>query len=147
MQFYNEIKSILTNNSFDIYKLHSDFDNGFTSTAAYIINNKSISKILDNHKIILGQTDFDLYVIKMLNKITMLTHSYNIFITDEKESTNRKEIYNALNLLDNIYLGNRCDKNLKQMLSFKVFRIHNYEIIVFELILIIPLIISIICKS
>lgn len=81
--------------------------------ASYIINNKSISKILDNHKIILEHIDFDLYVIKMLNKIIMLTYSHNIFITDEKESTNRKEIYNALNLLDNIYLGSRCDKNFK----------------------------------
>ena len=59
-EFNHEIIKIIDNYDFDIYKIHSDFNNGFTSMAAYIINNKSIDKIINNHKIILGHLDFDL---------------------------------------------------------------------------------------
>ena len=45
--FWKLINEICKNNSFDIYKLHSDFDNGFTSLAAYIINHNSIDKLLE----------------------------------------------------------------------------------------------------
>ena len=145
-KFNNEINKIINNYNFDIYKLHSDFNNGFTSTAAYIINNKSIDKIINNHKIILGHIDFDIYILKLLNKIKLLTHKENLFITDENESTNRKDNYNILRLLDNIKLSERCDKNLRHFLTFKVFRIFNYETIVFELLLFVLLIISIIFK-
>lgn len=145
-EFNNEIKKIIDNYTFDIYKIHSDFNNGFTSMAAYIINNESINKIINNHKIILGHLDFDLYVLKLLNKIKLLTHKENLFITDENESSNRKNNYNILKLLDNIKLSDRCDKNLRHFLTFKVFRIFNYETIVFELLLFVILIISIIFK-
>ena len=145
-EFHNEINIILDNYNFDIYKIHSDFNNGFTSMAAYIINNKYIDKIINNHKIILGHLDFDLYVLKLLNKIKLLTHKENLFITDENESSNRKNNYNILKLLDNIKLTDRCDKNLRHFLTFKVFRILNYETIVFELLLFVLLIISIIFK-
>lgn len=145
-EFINEINKIINNYNFDIYKIHSDFNNGFTSTAAYIINNKTIDKIINNHKIILGHLDFDLYLLKLLNKIKLLTHKENLFITDENESTNRKDNYNILRLLDNIKLSERCDKNLRHFLTFKVFRIFNYETIVFELLLFVLLIISIIFK-
>lgn len=145
-EFNNEINKIINNYNFDIYKIHSDFNNGFTSTAAYIINNKSIDKIINNHKIILGHLDFDLYILKLLNKIKLLTHKENLFITDENESTNRKDNYNILRLLDNIKLSERCDKNLRHFLTFKVFRIFNYETIVFEILLFVLLIISIILK-
>ena len=145
-EFNNEINKIINNYNFDIYKIHSDFNNGFTSMAAYIINNKSIYKIINNHKIILGHLDFDLYLLKLLNKIKILTHKRNLFITDENESTNRKDNYNILRLLDNIKLSDRCDKNLRHFLTFKVFRILNYETIVFELLLFILLIVSIILK-
>ena len=145
-EFNNEISKIINNYNFDIYKIHSDFNNGFTSMAAYIINNKSIDKIINNHKIILGHLDFDLYILKLLNKIKVLTHKENLFITDENESSNRKDNYNILRLLDNIKLSDRCDKNLRHFLTFKVFRILNYETIVFELLLFILLIISIIFK-
>ena len=145
-EFNNEINKIINNYDFDIYKIHSDFNNGFTSMAAYIINNKSIDKIINNHNIILGHLDFDLYVLKLLNKIKLLTHKKNLFITDENESTNRKDNYKVLTLFDNIKLSKRCDKNLRHFLTFKVFRIFNYEIIVFELLLFVLLIISIIFK-
>ena len=145
-EFNDEITKIINNYDFDIYKIHSDFNNGFTSMAAYIINNKSIDKIINNHNIILGHLDFDLYVLKLLNKIKLLTHKKNLFITDENESTNRKDNYKVLRLFDNIKLSNRCDKNLRHFLTFKVFRIFNYEIIVFELLLLVLLIISIIFK-
>ena len=145
-EFNNEINKIINNYDFDIYKIHSDFNNGFTSMAAYIINNKSIDKIINNHKIILGHLDFDLYLLKLLNKIKLLTHRENLFITDENESTNRKDNYNILRLLDNIELSERCDKNLRHFLTFKVFRIFNYETIVFEILLFVLLIISIILK-
>ena len=145
-EFNNEINKIINNYNFDIYKIHSDFNNGFTSTAAYIINNKSIDKIINNHKIIIGHLDFDLYILKLLNKIKLLTHKENLFITDENESTNRKDNYNILRLLDNIKLSDRCDKNLRHFLTFKVFRIFNYETIVFEILLFVLLIISIIFK-
>lgn len=145
-EFNNEINKIINNYDFDIYKIHSDFNNGFTSMAAYIINNKSINKIINNHKIILGHLDFDLYLLKLLNKIKLLTHKENLFITDENESTNRKDNYNILRLLDNIKLSERCDKNLRHFLTFKVFRIFNYETIVFEILLFVLLIISIIFK-
>ena len=145
-EFINEINKIIQNYNFDIYKIHSDFNNGFTSMAAYIINNKSIDKIINNHRIILGHLDFDLYLLKLLNKIKLLTHKENLFITDENESTNRKDNYNILRLLDNIKLSERCDKNLRHFLTFKVFRILNYETIVFELLLFVLLIISIIFK-
>lgn len=125
-QFNKEICKIINNYYFDIYKIHSDFDNGFTSMAAYIINNNSINKIINNHKIILGHIDFDLYILKLLNKIKVLTHKENLFITDENESTNRKDNYNILRLLDNIKLSERCDKNLRHFLTFKIFRIFNY---------------------
>uniref|UniRef100_A0A6C0LE36 Uncharacterized protein n=1 Tax=viral metagenome TaxID=1070528 RepID=A0A6C0LE36_9ZZZZ len=145
-KFNNQINKIINNYDFDIYKIHSDFNNGFTSMAAYIINNKSIDKIINNHKITLGHLDFDLYILKLLNKIKVLTHKENLFITDENESTNRKDNYNILRLLDNIKLSDRCDKNLRHFLTFKVFRIFNYETIVFELLLFVLLIISIILK-
>ena len=145
-EFMNEINKIIEFYKFDIYKIHSDFNCGFTSMAAYIINNKSIDKIINNHKIILGHIDFDLYVLKLLNKIKLLTHRKNLFITDENESTNRKDNYNILILLDNIKLSDRCNKNLRHFLTFKVFRILNYETIVFELLLFVLLIISIIFK-
>ena len=145
-EFNNEIIKIINNYNFDIYKLHSDFNNGFTSLAAYIINNKSIDKIINNHKIILGQIDFDIYILKLLNKIKLLTHKENLFITDENESTNRKDNYKILRLLDNIKLSDRCDKNLRHFLTFKIFKILNYEIIVFEILLLVLLIISIIFK-
>jgi len=131
-KYYEEIQNICKNKVFDIYKLHSDFNNGFTSMAAYIINHKSIEKLLDNHKILLGHLDFDLYVLHLFSKINILTHSFNIFKTDETESTNRLDKYSSLNLLNNIHFGERCDKNLKHFLTFKVFRILNYETIVFE---------------
>jgi len=145
-EFINKINKIIENYNFDIYKIHSDFNSGFTSMAAYIINNKSIHKIINNHKIILGHLDFDLYILKLFNKIILLTHTENLFITDENESTNRKDNYNILRLLDNIKLSKRCDKNLRHLLTYKVFRFFNYEIIVFELILFVLLIISIIFK-
>ena len=145
-EFNNEINKIINNYDFDIYKIHSDFNNGFTSMAAYIINNKSIDKIINNHKIILGHLDFDLYLLKLLNKIKLLTHKENLFVTDENVSTNRKNNYNILRLLDNIKLSKRCDKNLRHFLTFKVFRIFNYETIVFEILLFVLLIISIIFK-
>ena len=145
-EFYNEINTIITNNYFDIYKIHSDFNNGFTSMAGYIINNSSIDKILKNYKIILGHLDFDLYILKLLNKIKLLTHYKNLFITDEIQSSNRKDNYNILKLLDNIKLSSRCDKNLRHFLTYKVFKIFNYELIVFELLLFILLIISLIYK-
>lgn len=145
-KFINEINKIIENYNFDIYKINSDFNNGFTSTAAYIINNKSIDKIINNHRIILGHLDFDLYLLKLLNKIKLLTHKENLFITDENESTNRKDNYNILRLLDNIKLSDRCDKNLRHFLTFKVFRFFNYETIVFELLLFVLLIVSIIFK-
>ena len=145
-KFFEEIKYIINNFTFDIYKIHSDFNNGFTSMAAYIINNNTVNNILSNYKIYLGHLDFDLYILKLLNKITLLTHSHNLFITNENESTNRKDKYNILKLLDNIKLSERSDKNLRHFISFKVFRIFDYETIVFELILFILLIISIIFK-
>ena len=143
-EFNENINKIIKNYNFDIYKIHSDFNNGFTSMAAYIINNKSIDKIINNHKIILGHLDFDLYLLKLFNKITLLTHTENLFITDENESTNRKDNYNILRLFDNIKLSDRCNKNLRNFLTFKVFRIFDYETIVFEILLIVLLIISII---
>ena len=122
-EFYKEIKYICENKNFDIYKLHSDFSNGFTSMAAYIINHKSIDKLLNLHKILIGHLDFDLYVLHFFNKIKTITHEINIFKTDEIESTNRIDRYLLLDSFNNIYLGQRSDKNLKQFLTFKVFRI------------------------
>lgn len=145
--FYKQIMNICENIKFDIYKLHSDFSNGFTSMAAYIINHKSIDKLLNLHKILIGHLDFDLYILHLLSKIKMITHKTNIFKTDETDSSNRLDKYSSLNLLSGIHLGQRCDKNLKQLLTFKVFRIFNYETIVFEIILFTLLIISIIFKS
>ena len=89
-------------------------------------------KIINNHKIILGHIDFDIYILKLLNKIKLLTHKENLFITDENESTNRKDNYKILRLLDNIKLSDRCDKNLRHFLTFKIFKILNYEIIVLK---------------
>ena len=145
-EFNNEIYKIIINNYFDIYKIHSDFNNGFTSTAAYILNNKSIDKLISNYKIIIGHLDFDLYMLKLLNKIKLLTHKENLFITDESESTNRIDKYNILKLLDNIKLSNRSDKNLRHFLTYKIFRIFNYEIVVFELLLLVLIIILILLK-
>ena len=145
-EFHDQINKIIKKNNFDIYKIHSDFNNGFTSAAAYIVNNKSINKLLNEHKIILGHLDFDLYILKLLNKITLITHEKNLFITDENESTNRKDNYNILKLLNNIKLSHRSDKNLRHFLSYKVFRIFNYETIVFELLLFVLLIVFIILK-
>lgn len=144
--FVDEINSIIKNYKFDVYKLHSDFDNGFTSGAAYIINHNSISKLLKNYKIILGHFDFDLYVLKLLNKCNMLTHKNNIFITNEEESTNRKDNYSILKLFSNIKLSKRCNKDLRHFLSYKVFRFFNYETIVFEILLFVLMIISFIFK-
>lgn len=146
-KFNKEIKYICENKEFDIYKLHSDFSNGFTSMAAYIINHKSIDKLLNLHKILIGHLDFDLYILHLFFKIVIITHETNIFKTDETDSTNRLDKYSSLNLLSTIHLGHRCDKNLKQLLTFKVFRIFNYETIVFEIILFSLLIISLIFRS
>lgn len=138
--FFKEINDIINKHIFDIYKIHSDFNNGFTSCAAYIINNNSINKLLENYKIILGHIDFDLFVLNLLNKIKILIHPYNLFYTDESESLNRKNKYSILKLVDNIKLSNRCDKSLNHLLSYKVFRIINYELIVFEIFMLVILI-------
>ena len=101
-----------------------------------------------NYKIILGQPDFDLFVLSIFNKdIKILNHNENIFNTDETLSTNRIEKYSFLNLLKGIKLNKRSDKNLKNILQYKVLRIFNYETIAFEIILFIFLIISIILKN
>ena len=139
------INDIIKNNVFDIYKLHSDFNNGFTSLAAYIINNNSINKILNHYKIILGHLDFDLFILKLFNNIKILTHSYNIFKTDESESLNRKDKYNFLNLL-NFKLCKRSDKSVKYLLCYKVFRIKEYEIIAFEIIMLFIFILNLFIK-
>lgn len=124
----------ITKKKFDIYKLHSDFNNGFTSLASYVINNNCINYLLKNYKIILGQPDFDLFVLKIIKNIKILTHPFNIFTTDESDSLNRIDKYNILNLL-NFKLCKRSDKTLKCLLCYKVFRILNYEIIAYEIIL------------
>lgn len=141
-KFNEEIKNIINNYKFDIYKLHSDFDNGFTSMAGYIINHKSIDKLLNKYVTILGQIDFDLFILNLCNKITIITHTYNLFTTDESESTNRKDKYNILKFMDNIKLSKRSDKNLKHYLTYKVFKIFNYETIVYEILLFVLLVIS-----
>lgn len=107
---------------------------GFTSLASYVINNNCINYLLKNYKIILGQPDFDLFVLKIIKNIKILTHPFNIFITDESDSLNRIDKYNILNLL-NFKLCKRSDKTLKCLLCYKVFRISNYEIIAYEIIL------------
>ena len=131
------------NNKIYIYKLHSDFNNGFTSLAAYLVNNETISELIDSHKILLGHVDFDLNLLNLLKKINIRTHEKNLFLTDESNSTNRNEKYNLLNLLGNFKLSKRSDKTIKQLLSYKVFRIYNYETIAYEIILLFLLILSI----
>jgi hypothetical protein len=134
-------------NSFDIYKLHTDFDNGFTSMAAYIININSIPKLLNNHKIILGQIDPDIYISHLLNKIKLKWSKYNIFKTNENFSLNRNgEIYKYLQHF-NFKLSNRSDKTLEDCLRYKIFRCKNYEIIVFEIVLFFFLIMALIFQN
>lgn len=144
--FNDCIHNIIKNNEFDIYKLHSDFHNGFSSMASYIINHNSINKLLTNYKIILGHIDFDIFMLKIFNGFKILTHDFNIFKTDESESLNRLDKYNFLNILK-FKLSNRSDKNLKDILCYKVFRINSYEIIAYEIILIFLLIISLILRN
>lgn len=135
------------NDSFDIYKLHTDFDNGFTSMAAYIININSIPKLLNNHKIILGQIDPDIYISYLLNKIKLKWTKYNIFKTNENFSLNRNgEIYKYLQYF-NFKLSNRSDKTLEDCLRYKIFRCKNYEIIVFEIVLFFFLIMALIFQN
>jgi len=149
IDFEKTIKDIINlyGNKFDIYKLHSDFNNGFSSMAAYLVNNNKINYMIKNYKIILGHIDFDLYVQKLLGKYIILTHSFNIFRTDENTSTNRKEKYLTLDLFNNIYLTKRSDKNLKHLVSYKVFKLFNYEFIAYEIFLFLILIISILFKN
>lgn len=135
------------NNKIYIYKLHSDFNNGFTSLAAYIVNNENISELINSHKILLGHVDFDLNLLNLLKKINIRTHEKNLFLTDESNSTNRNEKYNLLNLLGNFKLSKRSDKTIKQLLSYKVFRIYNYETIAYEIILLFLLILSILFRK
>ena len=156
--FYTELNNIINvnkntntssnqNDSFDIYKLHTDFDNGFTSMAAYIININSIPKLLNTHKIILGQIDPDIYISHLLNKIKLKWSKYNIFKTNENFSLNRNgEIYKYLQYF-NFKLSNRSDKTLEDCLRYKIFRCKNYEIIVFEIVLFFFLIMALIFQN
>ncbi len=148
-KFKSIIKKIINKygNKFHIYKLHSDFNNGFTSTASYIINHKKLDETIKNTSIILGHIDFDLYIQNLLNKIIIYTHHFNIFKTDETTSNARKNKYNILNIFDNIYLSSRSDKSLKHILSYKVIKLYNYNFIVFELFIFFLLIILILLNK
>ena len=139
--FNEEIKNICKQD-FDIYKLHSDFDNGCISLAAYIVNNNSINKLLKNLILFFGHLDADLYLSYLFNKINIKTHHFNIFITDETSSLNR--IDNKHILIDffcDFKLTKRCDKKLKDILSYKVFRIFTYNISLYDILLFIIILI------
>lgn len=146
LNYHRDIKNIINNKKFDIYKLHSDFDDGSTSMASYIINIKSIPKIFHNFNLIFGQIDSDLFISYKLGNIIQLCHNYNIFRTNENSSSNRDNKYNFLNMLD-FKIYKRNDKKLKDFLSYKIYRINNYEIIAYEIILLFFLLLSIIFRN
>ena len=146
-KFKEELKEIIHKNN-DFYRLHSD--GMFISIAAYIIKHNTVNNLYNKYKILVGQVDFDVYFCNLfgiLGNYKLLTHNYNLFRTDERESSNRIDKYNCLNILKGLKLSSRSDKDLKIILSFKTFRIFEYEFIVFELLLITLLIISIIFKN
>ena len=145
-KYKNEIKNICDNN-FDIYKLHSDFNIGCTSTAAYIINNKSINKILKEQRILFGHLDFDLFILNIFKKINVKTHPYNIFITDERDSLNRINKYNFSSLFKNVKITKRCDKSLADILNYKVIKIYDNDYIVIDIVLFVFLILSLVLKN
>ena len=144
-EFIKELNSIIENKKCDLYRFHSD--GLFISTAAYLIKHNTINNLLDKFKIYIGQIDIDLYILNLVSNYNVLTHNYNIFKTDETESTNRIDRYNFLNIVKGVKLFSRSDKDFKNILSFKIFRIFNYELIVFEIFLLILLIFSIILKN
>lgn len=146
-KFKEELKEIIHKNN-DFYRLHSD--SMFISIAAYIVKHNTINNLYNKYKILVGHVDFDIYFCNLfgiLGNYKLVTHNYNLFRTDESESSNRIDKYNCLNILKGLKLSSRSDKDLKIILSFKTFRIFEYEFIVFELLLIKLLIISIIFKN
>tara|TARA_E500000178_G_C17038017_1_gene764590 strand:+ start:1824 stop:2576 length:753 start_codon:yes stop_codon:yes gene_type:complete len=145
-KFNTIIKNIINNNEFHIYKLHSDFNNGFTSMAAYIIDNSKMNDIIKSHQIMLGQIDFDIYLAKIFKNIKILTHNFNVFKTNEETSTNRIDKYNLLNKC-HIYISKRSDKSLTDICNYKILRLFKYDIIVFDVVFLILFSIAILCKK
>ena len=146
-KFKEELKEIIHKNN-DFYRLHSD--GMFISLASYIIKHNTVNNLYNKYKILVGHVDFDVYFCNLfgiLGNYKLVTHNYNLFRTDESESSNRIDKYNCLNILKGLKLTSRSNKDLKIILSFKTFRIFEYEFIVFELLLITLLIISIIFKN
>jgi len=137
----NTIRNICGLNEFDIYKLHCDDDYGAVSLASYLIKHSSIPKIFKRFKLIIGQIDADIFILHLFKQIKLGLHKYNLFRTDETESNNRSnKDYSIIPYL-NFKLSNRADKTLSTYLLFNVFRIGNYNLIVYEIVLLILLII------
>lgn len=139
-KFNSTICDICNNNIFDIYKLHYD-GWGFISLAAYIIKNSSITKLLIESFMTFGHIDIDLYISSFFSNIKLINHNKNLFMTDELISSHRKEKYTGLKLF-NYKISNRSNKKLKDILSYKIFEINNYEFITYELMLFILLCIA-----
>lgn len=140
VKFNSIISNICKTNTFDVYKLHYDGWE-FISLAAYIINNSSISKLLTESFMIFGHIDIDLYISSFFSDIKLINHKKNLFMTDESISSHRNEKYTGLKLF-NYKISNRSNKKIKDILSYKIFRINNYEFITYELMLFVLLCIA-----
>lgn len=131
----NIIKNICDSNKFDIYKLHSDDNFGAVSLASYLIKHSSIPKIFKYFKLIIGQIDADIFILHLFKQIEFGLHSYNLFRTDETESNNRSNKDYSIVPYLNLKLSKRADKTFATYLLFNVFRIGNYNLIVYEIVL------------
>ena len=123
-----EIKKVIleTPSDWDIIKLHCDFcQNGTSdptggSTAAYLVNKSGLEK-LSNMKLNF-HIDMQWNMDKTLN---VYKSKQNIFWADEKQSENRDS---TSTFLGKFNFNKTGQKTIDNVLSFKVFKIFEYEI-------------------
>jgi len=133
-----KIKKI-QDSSFDIYKLHTDFNGQlFISVAAYLIKNDRIEYLLNNYYTVFGYVDIDLYLLYLRGVLNMKVHSKNLFKTNENISVNRKESKEKQiihNLFKNIKISSDSDKTVEHVLNYPLIRIRNNEYTVYIIVL------------
>ena len=112
----------------DIIQLHCDFICGFNltrgSAAAYLISKSGQRKISERKIMFPAQPDVTSNFMNGLRKITVKS---NIFVTDEKESANRRQSGKSLvdMVVDTLPINGEKDNSM--VISYKILRLGNFE--------------------
>jgi GR25 family glycosyltransferase involved in LPS biosynthesis len=112
---------------YGILKLHHE-GNLYSSAAAYIINKKTVTELIDNYVMYVPHVDINLYF--MLKNNVKLTDKI-LFTTDESSSSNNRNSKNNL-LYESIeYLyppHENSQKSMKNCNDYKAVRLNDYEL-------------------